>query len=116
MRSEDEGTFHCSASNPAGIATANLTLKIFGGFRNDSSSGGNKAKAKDEVEEDQQRLREKLQEGKQTSGVDIREELEQLEAEEEEEESMIKVGTLQCIKYRVPNKLWDHLLFPSYSR
>ena len=25
---EDEGTFHCSAQNPAGVATANLTLIV----------------------------------------------------------------------------------------
>ena len=28
IRPEDEGVFYCSAENPAGIATANFTVKV----------------------------------------------------------------------------------------
>ena len=46
IRSEDEGSFYCSASNPAGVATANFTLIVndknngLDGGDNDEDDGG----------------------------------------------------------------------------
>jgi len=58
VQPEDGGVFHCSASNPAGAATANLTLEVIGGdfAANDSSSSSILTKGDDDEGANSDRL------------------------------------------------------------
>ncbi len=87
MRREDAGVFHCSAANPAGVASANLTLEVVEVLREEEEE----EKDNDDFlldlvfNNDTRDKADKLEE-KQSRKA------EEEENEEEEEDSMIKVG------------------------
>ena len=91
VRREDSGVFHCSASNPAGVASANLTIEVVDKDEEDEEQiqGGSVPRNSSEVQEDKAgRLEEKQSKE---------------EEEEEDEDSMIKVGLIFCTYLRVNN-------------
>ncbi len=89
MRREDAGVFHCSAANPAGVASANLTLEVVEVLREEEEE--EEEKDNDDFlldlvfNNDTRDKADKLEE-KQSRKA------EEEENEEEEEDSMIKVG------------------------
>ena len=76
VRPEDAGVFHCSASNPAGVASANITIDVVdangtNGTDGESAASGSNGVSSDKLEEKKAR---------------------EAQAEYEDDEDMIKVS------------------------
>ncbi len=90
VRPEDAGVFHCSASNPAGVATANITIEVVEEEAETADGSGGLVTLLG-GEEGGGENGTKKEDGRQSNKLEEKQARKEGE-EEEEDDSMIKVG------------------------